>query len=213
MNSSSSPGKQNRVGQRRLSALARMERTHPLLMLLYLGVVGITVLFAILVVAYLQARSWHPPVARPFPRFFGLSTVLLLLSSAVLRPTTRLYRKDNLSRLAQRLGYTLLLGLGFAATQAAGWRELFMAGLPFQGQATGTYVYLISALHLVHLTVGLVFLTYFWVRTRHAAADGVRTLFFIRNPYRRLQLRMLRFYWHYLDALWVALFVLFLFAL
>lgn len=182
-------------------------------MLLYLALLGITVLFAILVVAYLQARAWQPAEARQFPRFFGLSTVLLLLSSAVLRPSTRHYRKDNLRRLANSLGVAWLLGLGFVLAQLAGWREMLLAGVPFQGAATGSYVYLLSALHAAHLLGGILFMGYYYFRVRWAAADGVRMLFFIRNPYRRLQLRMLRIYWHYLDALWVTLFVLFLFVL
>ncbi len=211
MSSSTPPGKSNRVGQRRASALARMERTHPLLMLLYLALVGITVLFAILTVAYAQARHLHPLPDRPFPRFFALSTVLLLLSSATLRPTTRLYRKDNLRRLSRSLGYTLALGLAFVAAQIAGWRELLLSGVAPRGAAAGSYIYLLSALHAVHLLAGVGFLAYFWLRTRHAAADGVRMLVFIRNPYRRLQLRMLRLYWHFMDGLWLALFLVLLF--
>lgn len=212
MSTSPTPsGKSDRVGQRRASALARMERTHPLLMLVYLALVGITVLFAILVVAYVQARHFHPLPDRPFPRFFALSTVLLVLSSATLRPTTRAYRKDNLRRLARSLGYTLALGLAFVAAQLVGWRELLLGGLAPRGVATGSYIYLLSALHAVHLLAGIGFLAYFWLLTRHAAADGVRTLVFIRNPYRRLQLRMLRLYWHFMDGLWLALFLVLLF--
>ena len=209
--SSTPPGNPNRVGQRRSSALARMEQTHPFLMLLYLALVGISVLFAILVAAYLQARHFHALPDRPFPRYFALSTVLLVLSSATLRPTTRFYRKDNLRRLARSLGYTLVLGLTFVAAQLVGWRELLLSGLLPRGAAAGSYIYLISALHVAHLLVGVGFLAYFWLLTRHAATDGVRMLVFIRNPYRRLQLRMLRLYWHYLDVLWLVLFLVLLF--
>lgn len=213
MSSSTPPRKSDRVGQRRASALARMERTHPLLMLLYLALVGIGVLFAILVVAYVQARHFHPLPERPFPRFFALSTVLLLLSSATLRPSTRFYRKDNLRRLARSLGYTLVLGLAFVASQLMGWRELLFSGVAPRGVAAGSYIYLLSALHAVHLVAGVGFLAYFWFRTRLATTDGVRMLVFIRNPYRRLQLRMLRLYWHFMDGLWVALFLVLLFTM
>jgi cytochrome c oxidase subunit III len=213
MNSSSESGKRHRVGPGRLSPLARMERTHPFLMMLYLGLLGITVLFIVLIFMYLHARTTHPIGSHPFPRFFGLSTVLLLISSAMLRPTARFYRKDNLRRLSRALGYTLLLSIGFVAAQVAGWRELFLSGLPLQKAAAGTLVYWLSALHAMHLLLGMSFLAYFWARTRHAAADGVRTLLFIRNPYRRLQLQMLRLYWHFMDGLWVVLFLVLLFTL
>lgn len=210
---SSSPDNKKRVGTRRLTAFGRIERIHPLLMLLYVGLLGVTVLFVILVASYLQTRALHPMGARPFPRFFALSTVLLLLSSATLRPATRHYRKDRLDKTARALGLTMILGIGFVLAQLAGWRELLLNGYPLRSVAASSYVYLLSSLHAAHLLGGLLGLSYFYLRTRHAAADGVRTLVFIRNPYRRLQLRMLRFYWHYLDVLWLALFGLFLFVL
>jgi cytochrome c oxidase subunit 3 len=81
----------------------------------------------------------------------------------------------------------------------------------FTGEASGTYVYLISALHVAHLLGGMLFLLSLLLRTLHASRDAVRTLVFIRNPYRRLQLRLLSQYWHFIDGLWVVLFTLFLF--
>ena len=77
--------------------------------------------------------------------------------------------------------------------------------------ASGTYVYLISALHVAHLLGGMLFLLALLVRTVRASGDAVRGLVFIRNPYRRLQLRMLSLFWHCIDALWLVLFVVFVF--
>jgi cytochrome c oxidase subunit III len=211
--SSTPPGKSDRVGNRQASAFQRIERTHPLLMMLYLALMGITVLFAILVAAYLQTRHFHPLPTGPFPRFFALSTVLLVLSSVTLRPITRYYRKDNLTKTAQALGFTLALGLAFLAAQVIGWRELLLSGVAPRGMAAGTYIYLLSALHGVHLIAGITYLAYLWIITRHASTDGVRTLVFIRNPYRRLQLRLIRLYWHYMDLLWLALFLVLLFTI
>ena len=195
------------------SAFGRIERVPPLLMLLYLGMVGITVLFVILLSAYARTRytSGLPVGLHPFPRYFSISTVVLLVSSYTLSQARRLYREDDLVNLARCLGATLLLGLTFAGLQVLGWRELTSQGVLFTGEASGTYVYLISALHVAHLLGGVLFLVALFLRTLHASRDGIRTLLFIRNPYRRLQLRMLSQYWHFIDALWVVLFAAFLF--
>ncbi|HEX8349380.1 MAG TPA: cytochrome c oxidase subunit 3 [Hymenobacter sp.] len=204
----------NKVGARRTpSAFARMERMPPMLMLLYLGMVGITVLFVILVGAYAQTRylSNLPSGLHPFPRYFSISTIVLLVSSYTVNQARRLYQQDDVSNLVRCLGATMLLGAIFTGLQILGWRELAAQGALFTGESSYTYVYLISALHVAHVLGGLLYLLVLMLRTSHASRDAVRTLVFIRNPYRRLQLRILTVYWHFIDVVWLGLFVIFLF--
>ncbi|GAA4386978.1 cytochrome c oxidase subunit 3 [Hymenobacter koreensis] len=194
-------------------AFSRIEKVQPLAMLLYIGMAGIGVLFAVLIVLYIQTRTNNGSVGsvHPLPRWFSLSTVVLLISSYTLAQAPRLYREDDIRGVARCLGATLLLGSIFSGLQMLGWRELVNQGIFFTGEPSGTYVYLISALHIVHLLGGMLFVLVLLLRSLHASRDGVRSLVFIRNPYRRLQLRLLGTYWHFIDALWVAMFMLFLF--
>lgn len=196
------------------SAFQRMERVPPLLLMLYLGLAGITVLFLILVAAYVYTRhqSDAPTGIYPLPRFFSLSTIVLLISSYTINQARRLYAQDDLKGLGRCLGATLLLSSVFAGLQMLGWRELQNQGvLVLEGVASGTFIYLLSALHVAHLLGGMLFLLVLLLRTHHASRDAVRSLVFIRNPYRRLQLRMITLYWHFIDVLWVGLFAVFLF--
>jgi cytochrome c oxidase subunit 3 len=101
--------------------------------------------------------------------------------------------------------------MGFVWSQIAGWREMAINGIAFQGGGSGTYIYLISALHSVHLLGGFVYLSYILLKTLHASLNPIRTLVFIRNPYRRQQLNMLCTYWHFMDILWVGIYLVFLF--
>jgi cytochrome c oxidase subunit 3 len=195
------------------SAFSRIERVPPLLMLLYLALLGITMLFVTLVAMYVasRAQSAVPRGLHPFPRFFSLSTVVLLVSSYTLAQAPRLYRADDLTALVRCLGATLLLGCIFSGLQVQGWRELVQQGVLFAGERSGTFVYVISGLHVAHIGAGLIFLLVHLLRTLHASHDAVRTLVFIRNPYHLRQLRALLTYWHFIDVLWVALFGMFLF--
>ncbi|TDN39559.1 cytochrome c oxidase subunit III [Hymenobacter sp. UV11] len=190
-----------------------MERLPPLLMLLYLALVGITMLFVTLIAMYVasRAQSTVPTGLHPFPRYFSLSTIVLLVSSYTLAQAPRLYRADDLSGLVRCLGATLLLGCVFSGLQVQGWRELVQQGVLFTGERSGTFVYVISGLHVAHIVAGLLFLLVNMLRTLHASRDSVRTLVFIRNPYHLRQLRALLTYWHFIDVLWVALFGVFLF--
>ena len=190
-----------------------MERLPPRLLMLYIGLLGIGVLFMGLVAMYVSTRlqNGDTPSGQSFPRFFSLSTIVLLVSSAVLGQATRLYRADDLPNLARCLAAVLLLASIFCGLQLAGWRELTMQHVLFKDRPSGSYVYFISGVHIAHIVGGMLYLLGLLLRTLHAARDGVRTLVFIRNPYRRRQLQAITTYWHFVDAVWVVLFAVFLF--
>ncbi|MBC6609654.1 cytochrome c oxidase subunit 3 [Hymenobacter sp. BT507] len=213
MNSDFGKERQGRIGANRPTPSTRPARVPLSLLLLYLGLVGSLVLFVVLISAYAHTRytSGVPAGLHPFPRYFSISTVVLLASSYTLSQARRLYRDDDVTNLARCLGATLLLGLAFAGLQALGWHELQVQGVFFRDKPSGTYVYLISAIHVMHLLGGVLFLTLLFLRAQHASRDSIRTLLFIRDPYRRLQLKLMSTYWHFVDALWVLLFCAFLF--
>lgn len=206
------PDNQNKISNRNASAFSRMEKLHPVKMLLYLSLLGIGMIFLVMVIGFVRSES---AVFRqqliPFPKFFSISTLILLLSSYTLSKVARLYRRDNLLKMARYLSFTLLLGFAFLLSQLAGWYELVSHNVFIKGRAFGSYLYLIPALHMLHLLAGILFLTYFFIKTRIAASDAVRTLVFIRDPYRKLQISLLCTYWHFMDALWATLFLVFLF--
>jgi len=212
MNSEHNPNKQVGAG-RPSSAFGRIERMPPLLVALYLAMLASTILFLMLVVAYASTRVANgvPRGLHPFPRFFSLSTIVLLVSSYTVAQAPRLYAQEDLRALGRCLGATLLLGCIFAGLQALGWRELMAHGVLFQGLATGTYIYLISALHVVHLLGGMLYLLALLLKVVQTQRDAVQALVYIRNPFHRRQLRALGTYWHFVDILWVVLFGVFLF--
>lgn len=204
--------KKNKVDAHQLSAFRNIKRMHPINMLLYFSMIGIGVLFFILVIAFLRTGGFSDDNLQ-MPKFFTIGTVILLFSSYTISKVPGIYKKDKLKKMARYLGMTLVLGLVFIGTQLLGWREMSASGYEFTGKVSGTYLFLISALHLLHLLGGLIFLSFLFFKTSHVATDGVRSLIFIRDPYRNLQLSMLCRYWHFVDFLWLSLFFVFLFML
>lgn len=205
----------HRVGAGRpVSAFARIERLPPLLVALYLALVAIAILFTVLVALYIHTRLANglPTSPHPLPRYFSLSTIVLLVSGYTVAQAPRLYARDDLATLGRCLLATLLLGCIFAGLQVLGWRELqHQQHVLVQGPPSGSFVYLLSALHVAHLLGGMLYLLALALRVLHADRDAVRQLVFIRNPYYRRQLRALGTYWHFLGVLWVVLFAVFLF--
>ena len=212
----SDPDRNQQIDARPRSAFGRIERLPPLFVAAYAALVGIGVLFGVLLAAYISTRlrSGVPTGLYVLPRYFSLSTIVLLLSSYTLGQAPRLYAADDLPALARCLGATLLLGCVFAGLQVLGWRELFAHGVAFSGEgsrSSGQFIYLISGLHVAHLLGGMLFMLMLLLRVTHTERDAVRTLVFIRNPYHRRQLRLLATYWHFIDVLWLVLFGVFLF--
>jgi cytochrome c oxidase subunit 3 len=209
--------RRNQVGAGRQpagsSAFGRIERVPPLLLMFYLALAGVGVLFTVLVAMYVFTRMQDggEPSGRPFPRYFSLSTIVLLVSSYVLGQAQRLYRADDLANLVRCLLATLLLASIFCGLQLAGWHELTQQGVLFRDKPSGTFIYFISGVHIAHIVGGMLYMLALLLRTRHAAHDGVRTLVFIRNPYHRRQLQAVTVYWHFVDIIWLVLFAVFLF--
>ena len=202
----------NKIGTTRETAFSRIEKIHPVKMLLLLGLVGSGMLFLILILAYVRSEAaFFRNLGLGFPRFFSVSTVLILISSYTISRTARYYKKDNLVKMSACLGVTLLLSMLFVLSQVGGWYELASSGIYFRGKPYGSYLYFIPALHVLHLAVGMLFLGYVYFKTLYAASDAIRTLVFIRDPFRKLQLNLLITYWHFLGGIWLVIYFTFLF--
>lgn len=161
--------------------------------------VSITALFATIVIAFItraQTRAyWH---SFPFPSILWLSTGLMLASSATLHYARRAMHQSQKLPYAKWVAGTFLLGLGFLVSQAAGLKTLADQGIYMRGNPHSSLLYIITGAHAVHLLGGLFALFYLMWRVA-----------FTEVPWRtqRNALAVTAVYWHFLDVLWVSLFL------
>jgi len=163
----------------------------------FLACAAIFSFFAALVVAFYwrshDTAYWHPV---RLPRMLWVSTNLILTSSITFEAARRLWRHGE-QRLAQRflLG-TACLGTAFLASQLTAWRELVSAGAYLSQNPYSSFFYIFTGLHGAHLLGGL--LALFLV---------------VAGRFKRRELiDVVAYYWHFLGALWVALFAVLYFA-
>jgi cytochrome c oxidase subunit 3 len=71
------------------------------------------------------------------------------------------------------------------------------------------YLYVISGLHFLHVIAGLPFLGIFLWKAYKKMVDPVSVLVYFSDPEKRLKLRLLTIYWHFLDGLWIYLVLFF----
>jgi cytochrome c oxidase subunit III len=183
---------------------------HPYNIALALLLFSLAILFLALSAAFIYSRvqSELPPVKLPL--IFLFNTLILVASSFTMVRAKRAYRQDDTQGYQRMLLLTVILSFVFLFAQIFGWRALFSQNITMNSDVSASYLYLISGLHFAHVIAGLPFLGVFLYQAYRYMREPVSVLVYFSDPAKRLKLRLLTIYWHFLDALWIYL-VLFFF--
>lgn len=182
---------------------------HPYNILLILVLISITALFLAFSAAFIYTRvqSELPPIK--LPAIFLFNTVILLGSSATMVWAKRSYKQDNTVNYQRALIATIILSFVFMIAQFIGWQTLFQQEIFINTDNSAGYLYVISGLHFLHVIAGLPFLGVFLWKAYNRMKEPVSVLVYFSDPDKRLRLRLLTIYWHFLDGLWIYLVLFF----
>ena len=188
----------------------KLENFHPYETLLYLAMVSSGLIFLFLVVAFLYSGlNQLEGLNHRMPIAFLISTFMLVLSGYTATKMRLHYQEENIPKLEASLRNTFVLGVAFTILQFAGWKELTDMGINFTGIPSGSFLYLLSGIHIFHLLGAMVFALILLVQLRRTQEDGIRKLILVTNPYEKMRIRLFTVYWHFMDAIWLILFLLF----
>jgi cytochrome c oxidase subunit 3 len=173
---------------------------HPKKFLLWLFIVTIIMMFGAMTSAYLVRSTDGDWLKFDLPPMFTASTAVIILSSVTAQVSFWAAKSNNKKMLIAGLLSTIVLGLVFFLLQTEGYGQLvdekvFLGGR--YSNPAGSFVYILSGLHLFHLFTGLIYLVivlYSSVRGKVSSEN-------------LLQIEMCTTYWHFLDLLWIYLFV------
>jgi cytochrome c oxidase subunit 3 len=87
--------------------------------------------------------------------------------------------------------------------------ELSNKGINFTGVPSGSFLYVLSGIHVVHLIGAMSFAVILLLQLRKIEQDMVHKLVWMTNPYEKLRIRLFTVYWQFMDAVWLILFLLF----
>lgn len=170
---------------------------------MWVGLASILMLFTALTSAYIVraglSDDWRP---LNVPRFLWVSTALILASSLTFHLAERAIKRLEVSRYQRWIAVTAMLGLGFLATQLLAWRELVAQGVYLSSNPHSSFFFLLTGVHAVHLAGGILGLGYLLLRT-WKKLDGREAV--VR---RQRAAGVIGLYWHFMDGLWVYLFLL-----
>ena len=183
------------------SGTPRRYVVNPRLFVTWLFCVSSFMIFAGLSSAYIlalgDATTWK---TIPLPVFMKVSTGLILASSFTMHWAWRSAKKNNLGQLYMALVITFALGVGFLISQYYAFQYLVQRGFFLVGtNKSPAYLYVLSGLHAVHIVSGLIFVAYVFVRA----------IMYKVHSKEMLSITQLATFWHFIDALWLYLFVFF----
>ena len=185
-------------------------RFHPYNIALTLLLVGLSFMFLALTAAFLYSRIENDLPALVLKPIFVINTIILLASSYTIHLATKFYKDDDTEKYKQAILGTILLSLVFLVCQFFGWKQLFGDEIFIATNTAVSYLYVISGLHFLHVIAGLPFLVLFYITAVKKMKEPHTVLIYFTNPEKRLKLKLLTLYWHFLDALWIYLIVFFL---
>jgi cytochrome c oxidase subunit 3 len=164
---------------------------------------GVTMMFTALTSAYIvrasSSNDWRPLDA---PRLLWLSTALIVAGSLTFEIAKRALKRGKGALYSRWLMLTVLLGLGFLASQFLAWRQLVAQGIYVSSNPHSSFFYVLTGAHALHLLGGILGLDYLLLRSRRRLSEE-------HGEENRLAIvSSVALYWHFMGGLWIYLFLL-----
>ena len=194
------------------SSNVQTARVHPKRFALWLGMAVMAMSFAGLTSAYIvrsNAPNWTEFV---MPTQFFISAGIMLFSSLTIQLAAWAFKKENLTFYRLALTATLILSGVFMYSQWAGWQQLQQIGIYLDGNPSGSFVYVISFVHLAHVAVGILLLLVTVFRAWILFNNPATFLIYTTDGNKKIGIQLLATYWHFVDLLWLYLILFFTFS-
>jgi len=172
-------------------------RMHPQKFALWVFMVSVIMLFAAFTSAYVVKQSDGVWLDFTMPPMFVYTSVLIVLSSATMHWAVIATKRNNIKMIRTALGVTFFLGLAFIIGQYLAWGELVDQGVYFVGNAAGSFLYVLTGVHGLHLVSAIIFLI---IVLFSAFQYKVHSKSMVR-------IEMCATYWHFLGGLWLYLYL------
>jgi cytochrome c oxidase subunit 3 len=186
-----------------------IKRREPFQFMLWLGILSSAILFLFVLLVFIRKELENQEIPIRLPRIFWLSTLLILGSSYTLQRANYYLGKQEFVHYRNMLLFTNILGLCFLSSQLWGWMFLFEQNIFPSNSTGGAFIFVLSGLHLVHTLGGLVALAVLFSRSMQHKTF-VDSFLDSVNPPSLLKLQLTSIYWHFVDGVWVVIFLFFL---
>jgi len=174
---------------------------HPKKFALWLFIVSVVMIFAGLTSAFIVRQAEGNWLDFELPKIFWFNSAVIILSSLTMHWAYLSAKKDQLDQLKLALGFTTALGFAFLVGQWYSWVALVDIDVYFVGNPAGSFLYVLTGLHAIHLISGVIFMIIVLISSFRYKIHSKRMT----------TLEMCATYWHFLGGLWLYLFMFLLF--
>ncbi len=182
----------------------RNTKIHPHKFTLWVAIGSIIMMFAGMTSAVIVKESLPGWSTIEMPVIFYYSTAIMLASSVTIQLANRSFRERKMNNYRKLVLATAILGVVFITLQIIGFMQLLDRGVTMEGSAgAGQFLYVIFGLHGLHVVGGVIALLVIFLK---AFSRKVRNY----NP---VSIEVMGTYWHFVDFLWIYLFIFFLYTL
>jgi cytochrome c oxidase subunit III len=170
---------------------------HPKKFALWLFIVTVVMIFASLTSAYIVRQSEGNWLEFDLPSIFWYTSGIIILSSFTLHFAYISAKNDEIKRLRLGMIITCILGFVFLIGQWYSWIALVDRDVYFVGNPAGSFLYVFTGLHAIHLISGVIFLIIVLISSfRYKVHSKNMDV-----------MEMCVTYWHFLGGLWLYLFM------
>lgn len=175
---------------------------HPQKFAMWTAIGSMIMMFGGFTSGYVVRRSQGNWDVFDLPVLFWISTVVILLSSLTMRIAVKSLQSEKLQQHKAMVSITVLLGVAFGVLQFLGFYELYQNNIKVSGNPSGSFLFVIAGAHLLHVIGGVVALIYQYFKSMQYSDTG------------RIDasgIEIVATFWHFVDILWLYLFVFFIF--
>ncbi|OYY25097.1 MAG: cytochrome oxidase subunit III [Bacteroidetes bacterium 24-39-8] len=157
-------------------------------------------MFAGMTSAYIVKKNQSSWLQFDLPLIFWYSTAVILASSLTMYLATKAMKAREMSRYRTLITITAGLGLAFLVMQYLGFKDLEARDIALIGpksNSAASFLFVITVLHMLHVLGGVIAILIVFAKAFRST---------VKN-YSAVPVEVVGTYWHFVDALWIYLFL------
>ena len=168
--------------------------------LVWLFIISSFMIFAGLTSGFIVYTAGSPDrgLKTILPEAFKYSSAIIIISSITMHLAYMAAKRLQYQKQTLFLAITIVLGLLFMGFQFYAWQVLTSQGVYFVNyNASQSFIYVFTGFHMLHIFAGIFMLV-------NSLSGAVKKIPQVRNLFR---VQVTSIFWHFIDILWIYLYV------
>lgn len=145
-----------------------------------------------------QSGDWAEQTSNLNVVYGAVITAILITSSVTSQFGVFAAERGDVYKLRRWFAITIALGVIFLGLVAFEYYELITHGVTIQSSVFGSVFYIITGFHMAHVTAGIIAFIVILLRTSKSKF----------TPAQATAAMVTSYYWHFVDVIWIGVFII-----